>query len=132
MLAAQGFEPEVMAHPDIMDHAATIAEALDTAHQPRRRLVETVVIGGGDLLAMRGHQHVADFERGVLPFAFDTRHLGPAVDARGQLRRAALDIAFGHQTDEHPVDIGRVDRFARQAVAGLERREGQLDLRIGG
>ena len=53
MSIAQRLEPEVMAHAHIVNDAAAIAEPLDIAQQPRGGLVEAVVIGGGDLLAMR-------------------------------------------------------------------------------
>ena len=60
-------------------------------------------------------------------FAAYAAHLGPAVDACWQLLGAALDIALGHEADEHAIDIARVHGVARQAISRLERRERQFD-----
>jgi hypothetical protein len=130
MRAAQRLEPEIMAHPDIVDDPAAIAEALDIAQQARGRLVEAVIIGGGDLLAMRRDQDVADFERGMLSFTGKRGQFRPAIDRCGQHRLAALDIALRDKADEHAVDIGGMNRLAGQAIARLQRRKGQFDLRV--
>ena len=121
-----------MAHPDIVDDPAAIAETLDITQQARGGLVEAVVIGGGDLFVMRRDQDVADFKRGVLSFTGKRGQFRPAIDWHGQDRIAALDIALRDEADEHAVDIGRMNRLAGQAIARLQRRKGQLDPRIAG
>ena len=132
MAVSQRFEPEIMAHPDIVYDPPAVAEPLDIAQQPCGRLVEAVVIGSGHLLAMRRDKYVADFQRRMFALAGDRAHFRPAIDPLGQPFGAPFDIALRHEADEHAVDIAGMDRFAGQAVSRLQRRKGQFDQRVGG
>ena len=132
MAAARRFEPEIMAHADIMDDPVAIAEGFHRAQQARGRLVETVVVGGGDPLAVGGQHDVPDGQHRALAMAGDVAHFPPAFAARGKRLRTVGDEGCGHEADEHPVDIRRINRLARQAVARLKVRKAQRDDRVFG
>ncbi len=131
-VAALRFQREKVAHPDIVQDTLFVPQRADHADQPRGRLVVGIVVAGGDLFAMRRHLHVADVQHRPLAIAHDAGHLGPARLRRGQAGGAAGHETCWHKADEHAVDIGDMHRFARQAVAAFDVREGQHDLRVFG
>ena len=77
--SAERFEPEIVAHPDIVDHPPAIAEMADLADQPRGRLIEAIVVSGRDLLAMLGQHGVADLQHRARAVAGNITHLDPAI-----------------------------------------------------
>ncbi len=81
------FEPEIMAHPDIMIDRAAIAEADDLAQQPRGRLVVGVVIAGRDAQAVRRHQRIADRQRRTGAVAGDAGRSRPRPRREPRVRR---------------------------------------------
>ena len=60
--AACWFEPEIMAHPDIVVDRAAVAELQNAAQQPCRCLVVTVIISGREAKPVRGDDDVANRE----------------------------------------------------------------------
>src|SRR3546814_2057515 len=77
--ALRRLEPHIMAHPDIMDDIAAIAELHHLPHQPRRGEMIAIVIAACDPKAVLGHHHIADREHRSRPRAGDLAHLGPAL-----------------------------------------------------
>ncbi len=134
IFAALRGQPHEVAHPDIVQQAAAIAQLAGAADQPFGCLIGRVVIGGGHGQPVRRDDHVADFQHGVLAFADDITQFGPALCRCGKRRRAACDIAGRDQRDEHPVDIAGVDRIGlgRQNIAARKASKIELDQRIAG
>ena len=124
-------EPHEVAHPDIVHDIGAVAEPGDRAQQAGRGLVVGIVIGGRDAFAMRGHQHVAQFDDRARTIGPDARHGDRSVEPRRQPIGAAGNKAGGNQRDEHAVDIARKDRLARQPVAAFKGGERQGNLRVG-
>ena len=123
-----------MAHPRIMDDPFAIAERADRTQDSRRGLVVAIVISGRDPLAMRGQQHVADGQHRQMAFAGNRAQFQPAIDSRGQIggRMRGGQISRRGQRDEHPVDIGGVDRIGigRDVPPDRQRGKGQHDVGI--
>src|SRR5690606_31018889 len=72
-------EPEIMAHPDIVDDAPSVAELADVAEQPGRRLRAVVVETGRHGEAVRRHDDIADLQHGALARAENIADLYPAL-----------------------------------------------------
>src|SRR3546814_6373023 len=72
--AIRRLEPHIMAHPDIMDEIAAIAELHHLPHQPRRGEMIAIVIAACDPKAVLGHHHIADREQRSRPRARSEEH----------------------------------------------------------
>src|SRR3546814_1899090 len=97
-----------MAHPDIMDDIAAIAELHHLPHQPRRGEMIAIVIAACDPKAVLGHHHIADREHRSRPRAGDLAHLRPALRRRRQHPIAAV-IA---RSEEHTSELQSLMRLS--------------------
>ncbi|MCY1171383.1 hypothetical protein D9M73_114920 [compost metagenome] len=121
-----GLEPQIMAHPQIMDDASAIAQQQRVAQQPRGRQVVTVVIATRDLQTVLGHHHIANRQHRPRPVAHDLRQLDPRLDRARQRRTPAIETGR-HQRYEHPVDIPRPHRIGLIRQHKPTRQVGKVD-----
>ncbi len=129
--ARVSFEPEIVAHPDIMVDRAAIAERQYLAQHPLRRLVIGVVVARCDRQGVLGHHDIADLKDRSRSVARDVAQFDPPLGRAGKRRRARVEIGWD-EGDKQPVYVVRPHRvgLARKQKPAIQRIEVKVDDRV--
>ena len=116
------FEPEIMAHPDIVVDDIAIAQRMDLPQQPLGRLVIAIVIARRHSERMLGHHDVAGIEHHPRPIAAYFRQLDPSLHGRGEITRHT-GIFRRHKADKHSINVARKNRIG---LARMQKPAGKI------
>ena len=131
MPAIHRFEPEIMAHPDIVIDRIAITQSMDLAQQAFGCLIVAVIISGCHFEPVFGQHYIAGIKHDLRPVAAYAAQFDPSF-GRGRKMTRSTGINRRDQRQKHLVDIACIDRvrLPGQKEAAVEFAEIQGNLGI--